>query len=94
MNDKVNFRPLVNKNSHWIDAQDGTRIAEVYNHAPYYTAYAQLLATSPKLLYALEQILTHVNVALNSDGDVFIDEVFIANLAEDAIKEARKPATF
>ena len=45
--------PWLPTNSTYIDTEDGVRIAQIYNHAPGYTANADLIAAAPQLLEAL-----------------------------------------
>ncbi len=40
-------------NGRYIDSTEGNRIAEIYNHAPGYTANAHLIAAAPTMLETL-----------------------------------------
>ncbi len=74
--------PWINNGSHWIDARNRTRIAEVYNWAPGYSDNANLIAAAPQLLEALEDLL-----ASNPEDHEW--QVAQARIAVDRAKGAR-----
>ena len=80
-----------NTNSRYIDADGGTRIAEVYNWSPGYMQNAQLISKTPELLYALENAtITLADIIRKSDN---ADIRQMASNAHEYAREVIKQAT-
>ncbi len=78
----------------WIVSDRGERIAQIYNWHAGYLERGERLANLPQvesqnafLLEALRSIEVRATNALQSDGKVFLGEVEVLNIAQDAIRK-------